>query len=184
MEITQKKSKKIYIIITIIAVFVAALSYYIFAMNGSIFGWKFKKADDSSINLAPPTDEQTKAGQQVKQETIENNQGKPNSSDDTPDTTTSDTLSVGFSAVNQNDNKLQVRIMVQEVPSSGTCTLTLTNGSQTVTKTASVYPTAAISTCQGFDVPVSELSSGAWSVTVDVVSGTKNGRVTTSFQIN
>lgn len=183
MKITQKSNKKIFIILGVLIVLIGGLSYYVFALNGNLFGWQFRK-ENSSINMDPPTEEQIKAGEQAKQETVEDDQGKPGAGDDTPTPDTSGPLDVGFSAVNQNGDVLQVRIMVQEVLSSGECTLTLTNGAKTVTKTAAVYPTASISTCKGFDVPVSELSSGAWNLTVDVVSNDRNGKTATGIQIN
>lgn len=184
MKIKQKNTKKLYIALAVVAVIITGLSYYVFTLNGNLFGWKFRSDETSSINMDPPTKEQVKAGEDTKQETVESDQGKPGTGDDTPTPDPSGALTVGFSAVNQNDGKLQVRIMIDEVLSSGECTLTLTNGNKTVTKTAAVYPTASITTCQGFDVPVSELSNGAWNVTIAVTSGDRNGQSTTSIQVN
>lgn len=184
MKITQKKNKKLYIIIVGIIVLLAGLSYYVFALNGNLFGWQFHKDDASSVNMDPPTTEQVKAGQDAKKETVEENQGKPGTGDDTPTPSPSGALTVGFSAINQNDGKLQIRTMIEEILSSGQCNLTLTDGSKNVTKSAAVYPTASISTCQGFDIPVSELSNGTWNITVNVTSGDRSGQATTSFQVN
>jgi hypothetical protein len=44
--------------------------------------------------------------------------------------------------------------------------LTLSKNGQTVTKTAAVQALASESTCQGFDIPTSELSPGTWSLTL------------------
>lgn len=184
MNITQKKNKKLYLIIAAIFVLLAGFSYYVFALNGNLFGWQFRKDETSSVNMDPPTDDQVKAGQNAKEETVEEDQGKPGTGDGTPTPNLSGALTVGFSAVNQNDSKLQVRVMIEEVLSSGQCNLTLTDSSKTVTKSAAVYPTASISTCQGFDIPVSELSNGTWNITVNVISGGRNGQATTSFQVN
>ena len=184
MKITQKKNKKLIIAIAIIAILLAGLSYYVFALNGSLFGWQFHKEEASSINMDPPTDEQVKTGQDAKAQTIEEDQGKPGVGNDTSTPNPSDTITIGFSAINQNDGKLQIRTMIQEVLSTGQCNLTLTDGDKTVSKSATVYPNASISTCQGFDVPVSELSSSTWSITINVTSGDRSGQATTSFQVN
>jgi cytoskeletal protein RodZ len=55
--------------------------------------------------------------------------------------------------------------------SDGSCTLTLANGSQTSTQTAPVIYQSQFSTCAGFQVPVSSVGSGKWSITLSVVSG-------------
>jgi len=184
MKITQKKNKKLYIIIGAIVVLLAGLSYYVFALNGNLFGWQFRKDENSSVNMDPPTNEQVKAGQDAKEETVEEDQGKPGTGSDTPTPDPSGALTVGFSAVNQNDGKLQIRVMIEDVLSSGQCNLALTDGNKNVTKSAAVYASASVSTCQGFDVPVSELSNGTWNITVNITSGDRTGQATTSFQVN
>lgn len=182
MKLKQKKSKKpLLITVGVVALLVIGACIYIFGFNGSIFGWQFRK--ESTTNLNPPSKEESQAGQQTKEASVEAAQGKPSTGDDTP-TSDSGMLSVEFSAVNQNQGTLQVRLMIQEVLADGTCTLTLTQDSHAVTKEAALYPTANISTCQGFDIPVSELSAGMWNIAIDIASGSKKGQATTTIQIN
>lgn len=184
MHLKQKKSKKTLFVLSASVIIITAALLYIFAFNGAIFGWQFRSDTPSNVNLAPPTDEERDAGQQIKEDAVNQNpQGKPTTEENSAPNATG-TLQVGFSAVNQNEGKLQIRIMIQEVLPSGSCTATFSQDSKIVTKTAAVYPTASISTCQGFDIATSELGTGTWKVTVEVTSGSRKGQVTTDRQIN
>lgn len=55
--------------------------------------------------------------------------------------------------------------------SDGTCSLLITNGSRTSTKTAQVVYASQFSTCAGYSVPVSEFGAGMWSLKLTVTSG-------------
>lgn len=184
MKITQKASKKV-ILVTIISILivVSGLAYYVFGLNGSLFGWKFHQDTASNtIDLAPPTQEQQKAGQDAKQSAIDEDQGKPNQDSDSPKVD-EDTLKISFTSVYQNDTTLQARVQIDPLVSKGSCTLTLVKDGSMITKTAAVYAMASISTCQGFDVPVSELSVGTWNLTISVTSSSASGSASTSTQI-
>ncbi|MDX2776415.1 hypothetical protein PV379_03550 [Streptomyces caniscabiei] len=183
MQFKQKKSKKILLTVIPLGI-IAVAAVYIFVFNGSLFGWQLRQEDPSNINLGPPTEEEANTGTKIKEKSIEQNQGKPTVGDNTPPAGQTDTISVGFSAINQNEGMLQIRVMIQEVLSEGTCVLTLSQNGKSVTKTADVYPTASISTCRGFDVATSELNSGSWDITVEVTSGERKGHAATNTQIN
>lgn len=51
--------------------------------------------------------------------------------------------------------------------SSGSCELSLTNGSKTHTVTADIIYQPEFSSCAGFSVPVSQLGIGSWSVALN-----------------
>ena len=77
-----------------------------------------------------------------------------------------------------SNGKLILRVNINQYLSTGICNLTLTSGSNTITKTANIVAVASTSTCEGFDVPVSELSSGAWQISINIQSGDKTGTIT------
>lgn len=186
MKIIQKPSKKPLILggAAIALLLVVGLSYYVVAMNGNLFGWQLrpetpqqddsdnKKSDD--VNMEQATDAQRQDGQDTKQQVVEEAEK--------PETSQPSTLTVSFTSAAQSGNTLRVRAMIQQVV-TGTCTLTLKKGSETVTKTASTYPNASVTTCKGFDVPVSELSSGKWDATLSVTAGKATGAATTTVTI-
>lgn len=91
----------------------------------------------------------------------------------------SDISGVLNSAFVSNGN-LVIRTTINNALTDGTCTLTLTRSAdgKVVTKTANVVANPASATCAGFDVPVAELGSGSWTVSIKVVSGSLSGTIT------
>lgn len=182
MKILQKPSKKPFILgaAAVVILLAASLSYYAFAMNGSIFGWQFRPENTSSkdetnkVNMEPATENQKQAGQNTKLEAVK--------STEKPETAQPSTLNVSFTSTTQSGDTLRVRAIIQQVV-TGTCTLKLTKGSDTVTKTAPTYPNASATTCKGFDVPTSELSGGKWDITLSATAGKATGAATTSVNI-
>ena len=80
--------------------------------------------------------------------------------------------------LNQTSASLQVRAIINEVLSTGICTLTATrSGYTTVEYTADIQASANSTTCKGFDVPLSQLQSGVWRLTLSVTTGDETGVV-------
>jgi hypothetical protein len=59
-----------------------------------------------------------------------------------------------------------------------------------MTKDGSNYSTsvdiqalASSSTCKGFDVPLSQLSSGTWNISIDISVGSKTGHITDQVKV-
>jgi len=187
MNINKKQSGKKSLAITLAILLViglASLSVYVFAFNGSIFGWQPNPATqtDESTDVtdttpdpeAPPTDEQIEDGENIKRDSIENE-------DDEQAQTTS--LRITSSGQNQAGGTVTVRTLIQRITNQGTCTLTMTNGGQTVTRTAPVQALPNGSTCQGFDVPFSALSAGTWDTNVEYRNGDDNAADTVSIEV-
>lgn len=174
MEIKKSKSpftRKRVIIAAVIIVIIAASSAaaYFFAVKPT----ETSTPDDSSVNYSEASDGQKKAGEQIKENSVNpDDASKPNTSgsDQSEPPVASDngksTVNATMTAANQNGSLLQIRFDISAVTSAGTCTLTLKKGSSTVTKTAGVQALAGSSTCKGFDVQTSELSSGTWQLSL------------------
>ncbi len=167
---TTKKSKKILIIIvTIVVVALAATAAAYHYKLGPFVSHK-----NNSINLAPPTSNQKAAGNNIKQSTLnQTHSGKEStSSDPSPapqPVVGSDKKSVGMdiTATNQTDTTLQIRTLIQTVTNSGTCSLSM-KSTQGATYTASVGVQAQSSTttCKGFDIPLTYLTSDTWTISI------------------
>ena len=71
-------------------------------------------------------------------------------------------------------DNLVIRNTVDQLVNGGTCTLTLTSGSKIITKTAEIVQNPSSSTCAGFDIPITELGKGSWSIEIKVSSGDKS----------
>lgn len=155
-----KKGKKNILIVvgTIILILVCAAVLYLWYSN--VQSPPQEDKDDSptqSIDYNTPTDEQIEDGQNTKDRVIEEdkNQGLEES------------LKVSIHAT-QNDSQVIIDTLVQDVLDSGTCTLTVTSGSQQVTKTADIFANPSSSSCQGFSLKKSELPAGSWSLKLAV----------------
>jgi len=182
MKIKNKKTNldKIIIICIIFILLISTLTVsYIYIFKGNLFGWKASKSQNTtnnqnSIDYNEATSEQKKAGNAV----------KSGLTDSPPEPTSipgSDKKNVQMiiTAANQNGSILQIRALISAVENTGICTLTLTSaGKPTVTKTANSQALSSTSTCQGFDIPVSELSAGTWHAIIEYNSTALTGSAT------
>lgn len=99
---------------------------------------------------------------------------------DNPNTAQDFTGFITNKSVNSTSGQLTIRLTIDQlVQPAGTCTLELasTTSSATVTKTAPTVDNPSSSSCQGFDIPLSELSSGKWRIKVQVKNNSKSGEI-------
>lgn len=68
------------------------------------------------------------------------------------------------------EGTLQVRVLVSGTI-SGTCNLTATSGTTQVIKQVAVTVKGTYVTCDGFDIPKAELTSGNWNLEVTITNG-------------
>lgn len=123
---------------------------------------------DGPIPTTPTTTPDAKGGEQFTDPEVSGGE----------ETSNPTTTSMQITALNQNDGTLQIRTLIQAVWSSGSCTLTLAKGSSIVEREAPVQALPSSSTCQGFDIPVSELSAGEWSVSIEATHEEESASVT------
>lgn len=126
----------------------------------------------NDVNLDPSTEEQRKAGSDIKKDALQDDDEPPQNS-----------LTVSFTAVSQNETTLQIRTLIEKVTSTGTCELKLTKGSSVVTKISSIQALASSSTCQGFDIPMTELTQGEWTAELTVTSEGLSGTTSRSIKV-
>lgn len=191
MKINSSKKKiKLLVPLFLVLVLVGGAFSYVYAFNGSIFGWtnKSTESNETSTNYDKPTKEQKDAGDEAKKNTVEGE--KPNSNNtDRPQSPTNPTASgksntdVSFTAASQNGDLLQMRVLISAVENSGSCTLTLTNADRVITKTSEVQAQSNTSTCKGFDVATNELSTGSWAARVVYTSPSSTGSATKNIEI-
>lgn len=140
--------------------------------------------------------QQQAAGNRIKQQVANNAKNKPTgssgssgSSSQPAQSPTSPTLptttptspsspqyvAMSITALEQTSSELQIRTQINTITSDGSCNLLLTNGTQNVTQTAGVQALATVSTCKGFNVPLSSLSTGNWTAKVSFSNTTLSG---------
>jgi hypothetical protein len=165
--------------LVIVLALAAGSLVYVYAFGGNLLGWKrdetTSKTSDSKVNLDAPTNEQVDAGNQVKKDTANGSEGT---------TQPSTNVDVSITAANQNGSMFQIRTLIGAVTSDGTCTLTLTKGATVVTKSAGIQAQSSSSTCQGFDIPVSELSAGDWTLNLSVATNSLSGSTTSKITVH
>jgi len=183
--IPKKTSKKTMIIpASIVSAILLGSIFYVFGLNGTILGWPNRKHNESTgTNLTPPTKQQVDSGNAVKKQTITKDQSsKPNATTST--TTVPQSFTVTVSASGKTDQAFQVRVLIDKLMADGVCTISLQKDGATITKTAKTQALSSSSTCQGFDIPLSSLSSGAWGYTITVKdSDNTNSTVSGSIAI-
>lgn len=122
------------------------------------------------IDYNPPTTDQKSAAEQQ----------KAAMSDVTPN----NALGISISSLNTSGNTVQIRSLISgAVSNSGTCTLSLTQNSTTVKKTAGIYALPNSSTCEGFSISKTELGIGIWQFEISVNIADKQSRVSDSFNL-
>lgn len=170
---TTRKSpfnKKVAVITALSAlVVIGIMATYIFVFNGSIFGWP--SGPVQPITSGDQQQSLQNSNEVDTQPTVQSKGQEPlpaNISD----------LSVVFSAINQTDDTLQIRALIESIATNeGECNLVLTMNDLSIAKSASLRALASTSTCAGFDIPLSELATGTWSAELSVTSGSSKGSV-------
>lgn len=83
---------------------------------------------------------------------------------------------------NKNGSNVVVYTQLKDY-SNGTCALTVTNGSKTVTQSAQVMFQPQYSICAGFTVPISSVGSGSWTMTLSVTSDGVTTQKTIQYEV-
>ena len=106
--------------------------------------------------------------------------GKTPAQYDGADPNRGEALTGSITAARFDGNKLLVRVNIDQYLSSGTCNLTITNGSNQLQKSANLIPSVATSTCEGFDIDSTELAnfSRPLNININLTSGNKTGTIT------
>ena len=77
-----------------------------------------------------------------------------------------------------NGDNLMIRVNIDQYLNSGSCNLSLLiNGASVYNDTAGIIDSAATSTCEGFNVPVSGLGAGNYQIVIKINSGDKSGTI-------
>jgi len=163
----SKRSKLIWL--SLLALLVIGMTLIILEKTNTT---DFIKMPDDQTATSGPTEEQlqadTEANAASKQQYLDSTKDTGGSSGTT--SASSGSTSATSSAVmtltaSQSGSTVTILTQIQNV-SSGTCSLTATNGSSSNTQTAKIIYQPQFSSCAGFSVPVSGVGAGVWSISV------------------
>ena len=140
-------------------------------------------ANDSSASIAP-TSTDTDASTKDNQSAIVANAGdKTPVQNEGTNPNLSETITGIVSYASTTSDKAIIRINIDQFITAGTCNILMTNGDLSYSDIANVMADASTSTCAGFDIPLSKLSSGTWNITVNISSGDKTGIISGKIDI-
>lgn len=180
MKIKQKKNSKRTAFTTI--------SIVILLLLLAIVGWVFAQSSHSNSsepNTARPATATPKGNSGTMTPSTVNSSTNESVKNPTSTTTPTNDLSVLITSKSQNTQTLQIRAEINKLLATGTCSITLTQGPSTVKPNpVAIQNLASTATCQGFDVPLSDLKPGDWNFVLQVVSGEKTASVTDKVTIN
>lgn len=188
MKINQQKShKKRYILLGCAVILLAALGTLGLMYHNGIFNKNQTQSKQTkagnTINYDKPTSDQAKAGAQIKQKNADQNYpsgSKGSSSSNSSDTST---LKVQITAASASNGTAYIRSSIDGVYQGGSCTLTLTKGAQSITKTAAIQALPQSSTCEGFNIPTSQLSPGTWNIKLAVTVNSQTATTTGELEV-
>jgi len=197
MKINKKNhhiQRKLIIASTIILVVIIGASLYAITKFSDKQRYDDTKKEINSVDYNAPTDEQKQNGATIKDDSNGTETGKESTSgSDQPPSPTPQ--QGGKSIVEvlktspQNNTTyaksdfIYFRFSISTEVSTGLCTLTLSKvGASSVTKTAPPFQSGpTTSTCKGFDIPASELSTGVWKIDLvfenDSLYGSTTGNI-------
>ena len=128
----------------------------------------------NTVSYTPATTTEQDEANKIKQDLIDQS-NKPQ--------TSTTKIDVSLSAATQDvaGGPLVVRSMVST--GSGTCSLTLTMGTETKSYSAEIVNSGTYYNCKGFDVPVADLSNGKWQLKLSATNGQAYGEVSQEVNI-
>ncbi|MBR3256925.1 hypothetical protein IKG02_01380 [Candidatus Saccharibacteria bacterium] len=145
------------------------------------------ESDASSLEKKPETPSENSSSS-----TLSNLSGEtPSAFDDNPDGKTPqkyegenpnafESLTGFVTFAGRSGGKFLVRVSIDQYLSSGSCSLTLSDGKTSLEKSADIVPEASTSTCAGFDLSEQEISSLSGNLDIKILlsSGEKTGTIT------
>jgi cytoskeletal protein RodZ len=159
----QRKKKRLAIVFSVLVATLMIGVGAVYALNQSS---DQEKSIVSSKDNEDNKDDETipSAGGPSQQDPSSNSVKTNQNADEEP---TSDDKPIQITRTYVNSSKFEIRTLINDVTSAGTCTLTMTNDDASYSAAAGVQALPNSSTCKGFSVPLSSLDSGTWNVTVE-----------------
>ena len=180
-----KKRTRVNPFTTVIAILIIAAA----ALFGTKFIFDQQKDDDVKNTTSTTTAEAaTKQEQTTEEESTteaETPESKTPTQNDGEDPNTLDSLTGTVTTARVSGSNLILRVNINQYLTAGTCNLILTHQASGATYAASanLIASASTSTCEGFDIPVSELSSGTYGIKINIASGDKTGIITGEYSL-
>lgn len=158
---SKKKTKK-YII--------GILAAIILIIMGGTFFYITRPKDNSKIEVNESTKKQTEQEDAEQAKSSDNKNSNQTQQPSQQSTAQPSKVSINITNASQQGGTLVINGLVSGA-TSGTCNLTLTNGSTKIQKAAAVGFQVSYYICQGYNIDVSEINpKGEWTATINLTS--------------
>ena len=173
----QKKNKKWNLWLILVILFVVAVVVVYFIWNSSFKGEEDELEPSDNTWIENKNDD----GGDSESEIVE----KPKVVQyDGDDPNTLDELSGVVTYAGVVEDKLMIRINIDQYLEVGECTLILTrNGENIYSSSTGIVSNVTIATCEGFDVPVAGLGQGNMEIEINITSNGKSGLIRSEVSI-
>lgn len=171
----RRNHKWIYRIIFLVLLVCAGIICYLVWDNY----FNDKKDDNSDVSYEQTVVQEEKEEDKIEQETKEDKKEEDEKKTvqyEGDDPNTKDELSGTVTYAGKVDNRVTIRVNIDQYLSEGKCELGLVkNGAMKYSETANIASAASTATCEGFDVSASNLESGKYDIIINISSGAKKG---------
>lgn len=183
MKIKNRKSKLPIVAVLLVIVLVTGVA-------GFAYFSSLNKENDTppnkGVNYEDPSSEQVKAGNDAKESTVKNNASSNSAKSPTGNSTPSLSetgLKTQITTATTQNGTVYIRNNINGIYQEGSCTLALSKDGKVVQKTAGIQPLPQSSTCKGFNIPTSELTSGKWKINLEVIIGDQKATATSEVAV-
>ena len=164
--------------IFLILIFVAGITFLTLSM------FVPKKQSENTQNTTVNETEQKAKKEESQNNNSETNNQTPKQNEDEPEADEK-SLNASITMNEVSDGKYRLRVTVYELLESGNCSLHMESSrGDTVDRTAKIINAgASSSSCEGFDISTSGISSGSYNFSVKITSGERTKTLTGVIQI-
>lgn len=162
-------------------ILIAGVVTVVILVKNNIFGSKPKEEKESSSSVIEQKEEklETKTDEKADEKTDEpqkSDEKVPQYEGETPNK--SEVLTGLITYANVMNDKLVIRVSVDQFLQSGNCDLVFSrNGVTYYSQSVGIVESVTTSTCDGFEIPVGELPTGDIQVEINLNSQGKTGRI-------
>ena len=141
---------------------------------------KTEKTDPQTSNVNKPDEPKKDEGHN---DNPDDNKEEPKQEEKAPqydgdNPNNSESLTGMITYADVSEGSLIIRVNIDQFLSNGTCNLVMSrNGATQYTQSVGILESVTTSTCDGYKIPVSELSEGDFTVEIGLESDGKSGRI-------
>lgn len=175
---SRKWISRLFFLLLIVAACV--LCYFVW---DAYFRDKSPKGDDPKPNeSSAETKTDDKKEEEDKTEQTDEKEKVPQYDGDDPNTVPGLTGAITYTGV--SNGYLRIRVNIDQYLASGSCNVVLMRGgTQIFSDYANIVSSASTATCEGFDIPMTNLGSGNTQVKITFSSGDRSGSASTEVTL-